>query len=324
MLSDYEPALMGGLAVIFPTAQIVGCWFHYAQATSKYMSGLGLKEQYSKNPGFAKWFKMVLALSLLPTERITTMWNELKADPIPNAEYIPRIPNKALQKLKKYVENTWIIGKINVLSVFGQENRTNNHSEVYNKKWNSRVQVKNPNMWKLYKKIYDAFVDAQKDMGRLDNNLTITRPRARKNVLNTQRLRVAEEKLGTTYTSRDFLKAVTHSFNLTNAKYFEEWALEDNDMLAESSDSNDSDEGENAPELYQDESDDEIQLQPQQGAQNTRPACVVCMDREPQVVLVPCGHQNLCAPCAYQWKEENGHCPTDRREIEIIVTTIPL
>ena len=101
-------------------------------------------------------------------------------------------------------------------------------------------------------------------------------------------------------------------------------ALEDNAMLAENSDSNDSDEGENAPELYQDESDEEIQLQPQQRAQNTRPTCVVCMDREPQVVLVPCGHQNLCAPCAYQWTEENGRCPTDRREIEIIVTTIPL
>ena len=50
VLSDYEPALMGGLSMIFPTAQIVGCWFHYSQAVFKYMSGLGLKEQYSKNP----------------------------------------------------------------------------------------------------------------------------------------------------------------------------------------------------------------------------------------------------------------------------------
>lgn len=84
------------------------------------------------------------------------------------------------------------------------------------------------------------------------------------------------------------------------------------------------DEGDNAPELFQDKSDEEIQLQPQQGAHNTRHICVICMDRDPQVVLVPCGHQNLCAPCAHQWKEENGCCPTDRREIQMIVTTIPL
>ena len=84
------------------------------------------------------------------------------------------------------------------------------------------------------------------------------------------------------------------------------------------------DEGDNAPELFQDKSDEEIQLQPLQGAHNTRHTCVICMDREPQVVLVPCGHQNLCTPCAYQWKEENGRCPTDRREIEMIVTIIPL
>ena len=151
--------------MIFPTAQIVGCWFHFSQAVFKYMSGLGLKEQYSKNPGFAKWFKMVLVLPLLPTDRITSMWNELKSDPIPNAEHIPRIPNKALKVLKKYVEKTWIVGKLDVLSVYRQEARTNNHSEVYNKKWNSRVQVKNPNIWKLGEKISDAFVDAQKDMG---------------------------------------------------------------------------------------------------------------------------------------------------------------
>ena len=49
----------------------------------------------------------------------------------------------------------------------------------------------------------------------------------------------------------------------------------------------DLDEGDVTPELFQDESDNEIQLQPQQGAQNTVPTCVICMDRRPEVVLVP-------------------------------------
>ena len=47
-------------------------------------------------------------------------------------------------------------------------------------------------------------------------------------------------------------------------------------------------------ELFQDESDEEIQLQPQEQAHNTRHTCVICMDRTLEVVLVPCGHQNIC------------------------------
>ena len=60
---------------------------------------------------------------------------------IPNMHGIPRIPVRALNRFKKYLEKTWIVGKLDALSVFKQESRTNNHSEVYNKKWNSRVQV---------------------------------------------------------------------------------------------------------------------------------------------------------------------------------------
>ena len=86
------------------------------------------------------------------------------------------------------------------------------------------------------------------------------------------------------------------------------------------SDKNDLNDEEDAPKLYQDESDDEIQLQPQVRI----PTCVVCMDNPPNVVLVPCGHQNLCSPCANQWKDENGTCPTDRKEIVMIVPLIPL
>ena len=195
VICDYEPALMGGLSMIFPLAEVSGCWFHFSQAVFKYMCGLGLKEQFAKNPGFAKWMKMIMALPLLPTSRISGMWADLKREAIPNMHGIPKIPVRALNRFKKYMEKTWIVGKLDVLSVYKQESRTNNHSEVYNKKWNSRVQVTNPNMWKLGETIFAAFMDVEKEMGRLDNNLTITRPKARKNVLNARRLQKAEEKL---------------------------------------------------------------------------------------------------------------------------------
>ena len=45
------------------------------------------------------------------------------------------------------------------------------------------------------------------------------------------------------------------------------------------------------------------------------PTCIICLDREPDVALVPCGHMNLCGACAYQWNEEKKGCPTDREKI---------
>ena len=47
--------------------------------------------------------------------------------------------------------------------------------------------------------------------------------------------------------------------------------------------------------------------------------CIICLDNVPEVVLVPCGHQNLCGGCAYQWYEEKKCCPTDRKKITEII-----
>lgn len=54
---------------------------------------------------------------------------------------------------------------------------------------------------------------------------------------------------------------------------------------------------------------------------NGNQTCIICLDRKPDVVLIPCGHQNLCGACAHQWNEEqlNNNCPTDRIPISKIV-----
>ena len=134
-------------------------------------------------------------------------------------------------------------------------------------------------MWKLGESIFAAFMDVEKEMGRLDNNLTITRPRARKNVLNARRLQKAEEKLeNEEYISREFLRAVD--------KYFDEWAAEEWETLENSTDSDDSNDEAVTPELYQDSSDEEILLQPPtQPQEESTVTCDICMDREPDVFL---------------------------------------
>ena len=46
--------------------------------------------------------------------------------------------------------------------------------------------------------------------------------------------------------------------------------------------------------------------------------CLVCLDRRPNVVLIPCGHQNLCGVCASRWKKQGKGCPLDRMTIGYI------
>ena len=48
---------------------------------------------------------------------------------------------------------------------------------------------------------------------------------------------------------------------------------------------------------------------------NQNSTCIVCLDRLVDVVLVPCGHQNLCGPCAHQWSIIGKGCPMDRIQI---------
>ena len=46
--------------------------------------------------------------------------------------------------------------------------------------------------------------------------------------------------------------------------------------------------------------------------------CVACLDRTPDVILIPCGCQNLCRECAKQWLKEKKGCPIDRIPISTV------
>ena len=148
-MCDFEPALQNGLQEIFPDAIITGCWFHYSQVSKlellyfcwqqccqlyklhfqcifKHTVHFGLKACFVECEEFTVWVQLVMALPLLPQDRIVEAWSQLKIYPIPN------MPNGTLgpwRKLKSYINKTWIQQRLHVLSVFGQEARTNNAVE---------------------------------------------------------------------------------------------------------------------------------------------------------------------------------------------------
>ena len=157
------------------------------------------------------------------------------------------------------------------------------------------------------------------DTGRLNSgnaSLKLTHPKKIRNVLNTERLRAAEEKLrdgrgDNTYSPMKFLKAVRHSFGATNKRYFDQVhdILTDDPLLGGNSDS-------------EEEQEHEDQVEHEETQAVGRRCCGVCMDEAANTVLVPCGHNNICYDCAalvYHNESENmpppPKCPFCREEI---------
>ena len=191
--------------------------------------------------------------------------------------------------------------------------------------WNDRVGAKHPNFWVLAEHIWESLEDVSNDMKRLnsgDASLKITRHQRIKNVLNTECLRKAEEKLrngrgDNTYTPMKFLKAARHSFATSNKRYFDQVQniLTDDLLLGGNSDSDE-----------EQEPTDEVE---QEAAQAGRGDCGVCMDSAANTVLVPCGHNSICYDCAaliFHNENENmpppPKCPVCRVEITHFIRLI--
>lgn len=44
--------------------------------------------------------------------------------------------------------------------------------------------------------------------------------------------------------------------------------------------------------------------------------CIICMSKEPNSVLIPCGHLGLCMACAREIQRNSKQCPVCRSVID--------
>lgn len=81
VVTDYEVAMRNALAKIFPTAQLVSCWFHFCQAVKRHGSQLGgflLAARASSE--CSKIYYQLMCLPLLPAEHIMPTYTAIKLE----------------------------------------------------------------------------------------------------------------------------------------------------------------------------------------------------------------------------------------------------
>ena len=105
---------------VFPDAQIKGCFFHFCQCLWRKLQGLGLAVAYKEMPEIRTWFRMVLALPMLPVAQVVDGFNLVK-------ERSPDVLR--IQEFNDYLFTTWGTGfPIEMWNYFRYDGpRTNNH-----------------------------------------------------------------------------------------------------------------------------------------------------------------------------------------------------
>ena len=74
------------LFFLFQMQKIIGCWFHFGQCLFRKQVNVGLKVAYGQDEDLKLWFKGVVALALLPPEKLDDAFVELM-DQAPLEQY---------------------------------------------------------------------------------------------------------------------------------------------------------------------------------------------------------------------------------------------
>lgn len=101
-MTDYETAMRNGLATVYPTAKLFGCWFHFCQAVKRHGSQLtGFMAAVRDDRDKAKIYFHLLCLPLLPANLIEITFKAIKLEA--TMKY-----GKLFETFFKYYESQWI------------------------------------------------------------------------------------------------------------------------------------------------------------------------------------------------------------------------
>lgn len=98
-MTDFETAMRNGLAIVYPTAKLFGCWFHFKRHGAQIQ---GFMAQVRDDPDKAKIYFHLLSLPLLPSHLIKDTFYAICVEA--NMKFGP----KEFKVFFKYYEAQWI------------------------------------------------------------------------------------------------------------------------------------------------------------------------------------------------------------------------
>ena len=134
---DFEAAVWNSLKIVFPTAEIRGCSFHFTQAVYRKLQNIGLQCAYQNDKSVRQYLRKLMALCYVPATHIRPLFQALAQQ-----SHAP-----AFQELLIYMRQTWIestLFKPENWSVYGLPFRTNNDVEGWHHKINRKTRPNTP------------------------------------------------------------------------------------------------------------------------------------------------------------------------------------
>ncbi|XP_048258319.1 uncharacterized protein LOC125383665 [Haliotis rufescens] len=163
-------AAICAVKVVFLTADVKGCFFHYCQAIWRKVQDLGLAVAYREDPEVCKWIRRAAGLPLLPQNKIQDTW----IDVMDNTPDVLRAV-----AFNDYIVTTWVDhGARFPLPLWNHHGitgpRTNNSLEGFHNRLNRGLPHQHPNIYR--------FVEVVRKVEQAERAKFLAAPRARKRV----------------------------------------------------------------------------------------------------------------------------------------------
>jgi len=77
-MADLEEAPVAAFKSVYVDANVAGCWFHYAQAITKRVQKIGLRDAYHTDAEVRDTVRCLLGLPLLPSADISAAFDDVE------------------------------------------------------------------------------------------------------------------------------------------------------------------------------------------------------------------------------------------------------
>ena len=165
---DFEEAMMLAIKSNFPSSIIKGCLFHFTKAIWRNCQRIGLASHYREDQLVRKFIKGLMTLPFVPVEELEASLDILRRDLPPHGSEVRTL----LNRLESYFSNTWMRCTFSpiVWNCYHSFNfRTTNHVEGWHRKFNSKVKVAHPTIFKFLRHIQEEDKSMANRMLQLEN-----------------------------------------------------------------------------------------------------------------------------------------------------------